>query len=186
MKRMAIETIYRKPNMNNPTLGHKIYPYFLRKLQYDRPNQVWATDITSIPMARGFVYLTTVADWFRRRVLSWRGSITMEAEFRIEAVEEALAKHGTPDIFNTPMASGGRSLQHLVLEGNAGGRAPRIELYIGASADRRPHYSWHKPLRIGGKELFLAVDIHAPIGREHQIGAGLEHHREILIEAEIR
>src|SRR4030088_1199810 len=72
MKRMAIEAIYRKPNTSKPTPGHKIYPYLLRKLQIDRPNQVWATDITYIPMARGFVYLTAVVDWFSRRVLSWR------------------------------------------------------------------------------------------------------------------
>jgi putative transposase len=76
MKRMAIEVIYCKPNTNKPTPGHKIYPYLLRKLQIDRPNQIWATDITPIPMARGFVYLTAVADWFRRRVLSWRESVT--------------------------------------------------------------------------------------------------------------
>ena len=105
MKRMAIEAIYRKPNTSKPTPGHKIYPYLLRKLQIDRPNQVWATDITYIPMARGFVYLTAVVDWFSRRVLSWRVSITMEAEFCIEALEEALAKHGTPDIFNTDQGS---------------------------------------------------------------------------------
>jgi putative transposase len=105
MKRMAIEAIYRKPNTSKPTPGHKIYPYLLRKLQIDRPNQVWATDITYIPMARGFVYLTAVVDWFSRRVLSWRVSITMEAEFCIEALEEALAKHGRPDIFNTDQGS---------------------------------------------------------------------------------
>ncbi len=105
MKRMAIEAIYRKPTTSKPTPGHKIYPYLLRKLQIDRPNQVWATDITYIPMARGFVYLTAVVDWFSRRVLSWRVSITMEAEFCIEALEEALAKHGRPDIFNTDQGS---------------------------------------------------------------------------------
>jgi putative transposase len=102
---MAIEAIYRKPNTSKPTPGHKIYPYLLRKLQIDRPNQVWATDITYIPMARGFVYLTAVVDWFSRRVLSRRVSITMEAEFCIEALEEALAKHGRPDIFNTDQGS---------------------------------------------------------------------------------
>src|SRR3984893_4547268 len=96
---------HRKPNTSKPTPGHMIYPYLLRKLQIDRPNQVWATDITYIPMARGFVYLTAVVDWFSRRVLSWRVSITMEAEFCIEALEEALAKHGTPDIFNTDQGS---------------------------------------------------------------------------------
>ena len=101
MKRMGIEAIYRRPNTSKPAPGHKIYPYLLRGLKVDRPNQVWATDITYIPMARGFVYLAAVVDWFSRRVLAWRLSITMEAAFCIEALEEALAKHGRPGIFNT-------------------------------------------------------------------------------------
>ena len=101
MKRMGIEAIYRRPNTSKPALGHRIYPYLLRGLPVDRPNQVWAMDITYVPMARGFVYLTVVLDWFARRVLSWRVSITMETGFCLEAVEEALAKHGSPDIFNT-------------------------------------------------------------------------------------
>jgi putative transposase len=101
MRRMGIEALYRRPNTSKPAAGHKIYPYLLRKLVIARPNQVWATDITYIPMARGFVYLAAVVDWFIRRVLAWRLSITMEADFCIEAVEEALAKHGKPEIFNT-------------------------------------------------------------------------------------
>jgi len=105
MKRMGIEAIYRRPNTSKPAPGHKIYPYLLRKLLVTRPNQVWAMDITYIPMARGFVYLAAVVDWFSRRVLSYRLSITMEAAFCIEALEEALARHGTPDIFNTDQAS---------------------------------------------------------------------------------
>ncbi len=105
MKRMGIEAIYRRPNTSKPASGHKIYPYLLRKLAVDRPNQVWAMDITYIPMARGFVYLAAVIDWFSRRVLSWRLSITMEVGFCLEAVEEALAKHGTPEIFNTDQGS---------------------------------------------------------------------------------
>ena len=105
MRRMGIEAIYRRPNTSKPAAGHKIYPYLLRKLVIDRPNQVWATDITYIPMARGFVYLTAVIDWFTRRVLAWRLSITMEADFCIEAVEEALAKNGKPDIFNSDQGS---------------------------------------------------------------------------------
>jgi putative transposase len=105
MRRMGIEAIYRRPNTSKPAAGHKIYPYLLRKLAIDRPNQVWATDITYIPMARGFVYLAAVVDWFTRRVLAWRVSITMEADFCIEAVEEALAKNGKPDIFNTDQGS---------------------------------------------------------------------------------
>ena len=105
MKRMGIEAIYRRPNTSKPAPGHKIYPYLLRKLLVTRPNQVWAMDITYIPMARGFVYLAAVVDWFSRRVLSYRLSITMEAAFCIEALEEALARHGTPDIFNTDQGS---------------------------------------------------------------------------------
>jgi len=105
MKRMGIEAIYRRPNTSKPAPGHKIYPYLLRGLKVDHPNQVWAMDITYIPMARGFVYLAAVVDWFSRRVLAWRLSITMEAAFCIEALEEALAKHGRPEIFNTDQGS---------------------------------------------------------------------------------
>ena len=105
MKRIGIEAIYRRPNTSKPAPGHKIYPYLLRDTPVTRPNQVWATDITYIPMARGFVYLAAVVDWFSRRVLSWRLSITMEVEFCVEAVEEALARHGKPEIFNTDQGS---------------------------------------------------------------------------------
>ena len=105
MKRMGIEALYRKPNTSRPAPGHKIYPYLLRNLSVTRPNQVWAMDITSIPMARGFVYLTAVVDWFSRRVLAWRLSITMEVGFCIEAVDEALTCHGRPDILNTDRAA---------------------------------------------------------------------------------
>ncbi|WP_203560062.1 IS3-like element ISKpn11 family transposase [Klebsiella pneumoniae] len=105
MKKMGIEAIYRRPNTSKPALGHKIYPYLLRKLAVTRPNQVWAMDITYVPMARGFVYLCAVVDWFSRRVLSWRLSITMEADFCIEAVEDALARYGKPEIFNTDQGS---------------------------------------------------------------------------------
>jgi len=105
MKRMGLEALYRRPNTSKPAPGHKIYPYLLRHLAVERPDQVWAMDITYVPMARGFVYLAAVVDWFSRRVLSWRLSITMEAAFCIEAVEEALAKYGRPDIFNTDQGS---------------------------------------------------------------------------------
>jgi putative transposase len=105
MRRMGIVAIYRRPNTSKPNPGHKIYPYLLRGLKVERPNQVWATDITYIPMARGFVYLVAVVDWFSRRVLSWRVSIGMEVDFCLEAVEEALAKYGKPEIFNTDQGS---------------------------------------------------------------------------------
>jgi putative transposase len=101
MRRMCIEALYRRPNTSKAAPGHKIYPYLLRGLAVDRPNQVWAMDITYIPMARGFVYLAAVVDWFTRRVLAWRLSITMEVDFCLEAVEEALAEYGRPEIFNT-------------------------------------------------------------------------------------
>jgi putative transposase len=105
MKRMGIEALYRRPRTTQPEPGHKIYPYLLRGMEIVRPNQVWAMDITYIPMARGFVYLAVVLDWFSRRVLSWRLSITMEAAFCVETLEDALARYGKPDIFNTDQGS---------------------------------------------------------------------------------
>ena len=101
MRRMGIEALYRRPRTSKPVPGHKIYPYLLRDLAVTRPNQVWAADITYIPMARGFIYLVVVLDWFSRRALSWRVSITLEADFCVEALEEALARHGKPEIFKT-------------------------------------------------------------------------------------
>ena len=105
MRRMGIEALYRRPGSSTPAPGHKIYPYLLRGLTVERPNQVWAMDITYIPMARGFVYLAAVVDWFSRRVLAWRLSITLEAAFCLDAVEDALGRHGKPDIFNTDQGS---------------------------------------------------------------------------------
>ena len=105
MRTMGIEAIYRRPNTSKPAPGHKVFPYLLRKVPVTAPNQVWAMDITYVPMARGFVYLAAVVDWFSRRVLAWRLSISMEASFCIEAVEEALARHGRPAIFNTDQGS---------------------------------------------------------------------------------
>jgi putative transposase len=105
MRRMGIEALYRRVRTTKPEPGHKVYPYLLRGLEIVRPNQVWAMDITYIPMAKGFVYLAVVLDWFSRRVLSWRLSITMEASFRVAALEEALARHGKPEICNTDQGS---------------------------------------------------------------------------------
>ena len=105
MKRMGIEALYRRPNTSKPEPGHKIYLYLLRKLAVRRSNHVWAMDITYIPMARGFVYLAAVVDWFSRKVLAWRLSITMDVGFCIEAVEEAMARYGKPEIFNTDQGS---------------------------------------------------------------------------------
>ena len=105
MRRMGIEALYRRPRTTRPGPSHKIYPYLLRGMEITRPNQVWAMDITYIPMARGFVYLAAVLDWATRRVLSWRLSITMEAAFCIETLQDALAHHGKPEIFNTDQGS---------------------------------------------------------------------------------
>src|SRR3979409_1899660 len=105
MKRMGIEALYRRPRTTTPEPGHKIYPYLLRGMEITKPNQVWAMDITYIPMARGFVYLAVVLDWFSRRVLPWRVSITMEAAFCVETLEDALARHGKPEVFNTDQGS---------------------------------------------------------------------------------
>ena len=105
MRKMGIEAAYRRPSTSKSAPGHKIFPYLLRGLTIDRPNQVWSTDITYIPMARGFVYLCAVMDWFARRILAWRLSNTMEAEFCVEVLEDALAKHGRPEIFNSDQGS---------------------------------------------------------------------------------
>ncbi|MFQ5582796.1 MAG: IS3 family transposase [Mariprofundaceae bacterium] len=105
MKLMGIQALYRKPNTSRKHPAHPIYPYLLRNLEITRPNHVWAADITYIPMRRGFVYLFAVLDWASRRVLSWRLSNTMTTDFCIEAVEEAIARFGTPEIFNTDQGS---------------------------------------------------------------------------------
>jgi putative transposase len=105
MRRMGIEALYRKPNTSKKHPAHQIYPYLLRHLNVEHPNQVWAMDITYIPMARGFVYLAAVVDWYSRRVLSWRLSITMDVQFCLDTVQEAIDHHGTPEIFNTDQGS---------------------------------------------------------------------------------
>ena len=101
MTRMGIEAVYRKPHTSQRHLAHAVYPYLLRNLTITRPNQVWAADITDIPMRRGFVYLFAVLDWASRRVLAWRLSNTLTTDFCLEAVQEAITRYGTPDIFNT-------------------------------------------------------------------------------------
>jgi putative transposase len=105
MRRMGIEPLYRKPNTSRRHPGHTVHPYLLRGLAIERANQVWAMDITYIPMAQGFVYLCAVVDWVSRRVLAHRLSITMQPDFCIEAVEEALTRYGAPEIFNTDQGS---------------------------------------------------------------------------------
>ena len=105
MRLMGVEALYRRPRTTQRHPAHAIYPYLLRDLAVTRPNQVWAMDITYIPMQRGFVYLAAVLDWATRRVLSWRLSISMTADFCVEAVEEAIARYGAPELFNTDQGS---------------------------------------------------------------------------------
>lgn len=101
MRLMGLEAIYPKKKTSHPHPDHKVYPYLLRNMKIDRPNQVWATDITYIPMARGFMYLVAVMDWNSRKVLSWRLSNTLDTDFCVDALEDAINRFGTPDIFNT-------------------------------------------------------------------------------------
>jgi putative transposase len=101
MRVMGIEAIYQKPNTSRRHPEHKVYPYLLGGMAIEEPNQVWCADITYIPMARGFVYLVAVMDWFSRRVLAWRLSIGMDTDFCVEALQEAMARFGQPDVFNT-------------------------------------------------------------------------------------
>jgi len=105
MRRMGIEALYRKPNTSKKHPAHPVFPYLLRGLAIERANQVWAMDITYIPMARGFVFLTAVLDWHSRRVLAHRVSITMDADFCVEALQEAMARYGNPQIMNTDQGS---------------------------------------------------------------------------------
>jgi putative transposase len=101
MRLMGLEALYPKPNLSRPQPGQQIYPYLLRHLAVTRPNQVWATDITYVPIVGGFIYLCAVIDWYSRAVLAWELSNTLDASFCVRAVQRALAKYGTPDIFNT-------------------------------------------------------------------------------------
>ena len=105
MAKMGLAAVYQRPRTTVPHPEHRIWPYLLRDLAIDRPNQVWCADITSIPMRRGFLYLVAVMDWASRKVLAWRLSNTLEAEFCIEALGEALARYGRPEIFNTDQGS---------------------------------------------------------------------------------
>ena len=105
MRLMRLVPIYQEPNTSQKHPQHKIWPYLLRNMVIDRPNQVWCADITYIPMRRGFLYLVAILDWYSRKVLAWRLSNTLEADFCVEALKEALAKHGRPEIFNTDQGS---------------------------------------------------------------------------------
>lgn len=145
MKRMGISAIRRRPNTSKPAPGHRIYPYLLRGVKIERPNHVWAMDISYIPMRRGFVYLAAVVDVFSRRVLAHRAAITLEAAFCVEALEEALARHGKPDIVN-------RSGQPVHLAG------------VHARADRREDRHQHgRQGRLARQRLRRAVTANGEI-----------------------
>jgi len=105
MQKMDIQAVYPKPNTSKRHPQHKVYPYLLRHLDINRPNQVWATDITYIPMEKGFVYLTVIMDWYSRKILSWRLSNTIDNQFCIDALEEAVHRYGKPNIFNSDQGS---------------------------------------------------------------------------------
>jgi putative transposase len=105
MRLMGIAALGPKPNLSKPAPGHRIYPYLLRNLTIERPNQVWAADITYVPIGEGFLYLVAIMDWASRAVLAWRLSNTMEVSFCVAALEEALVRFGKPDIFNTDQGS---------------------------------------------------------------------------------
>lgn len=115
MKKMGIEAIYRKANTSRRNFAHKVYPYLLRNVTIDRPNQVWAMDITYLPMKRGFLYLAAVVDWHSRKILSFKLSNTMHTDFCLEAVNEAIQKYGTPEIMNTEQGSQFTSLEFTEL-----------------------------------------------------------------------
>jgi len=120
MRKMGIHAVYQKPRTSIPHPEHKIYPYLLRELTIDRPNQVWCTDITYIPMQKGFLYLVAVMDWYSRKVLSWRLSNTMDVHFCLEALEEALEHYDKPEMFNTDQGSQFTSLDFTGLLKEAG------------------------------------------------------------------
>jgi putative transposase len=105
MRLLGLVAIYQRPNTSKPSVAHKVYPYLLRELTIERVNQVWCADVTYIPMAKGFVYLVVIMDWVSRAVLTWRLSNTLGADFCVEALEEALARYGRPEIFNTDQGS---------------------------------------------------------------------------------
>ncbi len=122
MRLMGLMPIYQKPNTSRPAKGHKRYPYLLRGLRVERPNQVWCADITYLPMRRGFLYLVAIMDWHTRKVLAWRLSNTMEAEFCVEALTEAIQRFGLPEIMNTDQGSQFTSLVWIDLLRRAGVR----------------------------------------------------------------
>lgn len=122
MRKMGLMAIYRKPRTSRPHTEHQVYPYLLRNLKVDRPNQVWCADITYLPLRRGYMYLVAVMDWHTRAVLSWRLSNTMEADYCVDALNEALSRYGVPEIFNTDQGSQFTSREFTQAVKDAGAR----------------------------------------------------------------
>ncbi len=148
MRLMGLEAIYQKPNLSRPNAAHKIYPYLLRKLAVTRPNQVWATDITYVPIRGGCIYLCAVIDWFSRRVLAWELSNTLDATFCVRAVQRAITEHGVPEIFNTDHVFVERlwrsvKYEEIHLRGYVSGvdAYAHLERYFNFYNHRRPHSS---------------------------------------------
>ncbi len=138
MRRMGIEAVYPKPKTSRPHPDHKIYPYRLRELTIDRPNQVWAADITYVPMSRGFMFLVAIIDWYSRKVLSFKLSNTLDTDFCLEAVQEAIQIYGPPEIFNTDQgaqftiwAFTGLLEQHQILISMDGRGRVQDNIFIG-------------------------------------------------------
>src|SRR5208283_3730084 len=136
MRKMGIAALGPKPNTSKPAPGHKIFPYLLRNLKIERPNHVWACDITYLPIGRGFLYLVAIIDWASRAVLSWRISNTMDVSFCLGALEDALARHGKPEIFNTDQGSQFTSRLH---RGAGGGRDQDLHGWSRALDGQRVH-----------------------------------------------
>ena len=186
MRKMGIAALGPRPNTTRPAPGHKIYPYLLRNMTIDRPNQVWAADITYLPIGRGFLYLVAIIDWASRAVLAWRLSNTMDVSFCVAALDEALAKYGTPEIFNTDQGSQftsaaftgalagakikifierlwrSRSLKHedIYLKGYADGREAKagIASWIAFYNDRRLHqaHGYRTPMAVWRERMQAA------------------------------
>ena len=125
MRLMGLQAIYRAPRTSDPHPEHRVYPYLLKGMSINRSNQVWCADITYIPVCRGFLYLVAVMDWASQHVLAWRLSNTLDAGFCVEALDEALTRHGQPEIFNTDQGSQftGFALHRAL----AGGRCPNLD-----------------------------------------------------------
>ena len=172
MRKMRLRPIYQAPRTSDPHPAHKIYPYLLKDLKITRPNHVWCTDITYIPMQRGFLYLVAIMDWATRRVLSWRLSNTMDAEFCVEALKEALDRYGRPEIFNTDQGSQftsgdftgvlldaeikismplGDALHHLPV---IDGKGRWIDNRFVERLWRSLKYEWSCPAKVEGQFLF--------------------------------